>query len=403
VARAWSASERVGAVPLRPFLENYTPSQRSQQLTQGGPRVFGDDYMAHCSSIHGQAAFLDEPRSHAHIAIFQTFERFHWLSLPNRLPAEKLEALDRDPAVHEMEEHVAQLKAQDGAPKDVRHARDRLGSYRRSSKKAAFKAYREEWLRTRKESAILSRGRGLLQDVPSADLFQALCLIFPERGRLAQIMASSEGMSPGETMKAMEDLVSLCTRDSTVTYRPGQAPVDGRCPVAGCGQTIARYALDRIPLACAANRLSLPKRQRNAHIHRCLRREEVDRCQRMRSQVHYCVHCFRWVDRDHWDEHCQSHLSSISSKRCGSITHNDTLVRAGHCPRCLGDIGLPPSVRYRPWDQDSELLRHWMSTSQRLAGPLNVVTLSVNTKDCTRPKRDTAATYTILTGYPGMC
>lgn len=109
-----------------------------------------------------------------------------------------------------------------------------------------------------------------------------------------------------------------------------------------------------------ADNSSLPQRSRNSHIHRCLRIEQANQNQRIRSQIHYCYHCFSWVDREDWSDHCQFHLFSIRSKRCDSIIHKHTLIRPGYCPFCLGDDGLSAALRYDPWERDRELWDHVM-------------------------------------------
>ena len=50
--------------------ERYTSVQRSQHLTQADPRVFGQSYVANCSSVDGQAAFLREAPDHRHVDYF---------------------------------------------------------------------------------------------------------------------------------------------------------------------------------------------------------------------------------------------------------------------------------------------------------------------------------------------
>lgn len=57
-------------------LERYTAVERSQHLTQADPRVFGQSYVANCSSIDGQGAFLDESADHRHVEYFQSLEKF---------------------------------------------------------------------------------------------------------------------------------------------------------------------------------------------------------------------------------------------------------------------------------------------------------------------------------------
>ena len=62
--------------------DRYTEVKRSQHLTQGEPRVFGQSYVANTSSVDGQAAFLGERSDHTHIDYFQGLEKFREGGLP---------------------------------------------------------------------------------------------------------------------------------------------------------------------------------------------------------------------------------------------------------------------------------------------------------------------------------
>jgi hypothetical protein len=79
---------------------------------------------------------------------------------------------------------------------------------------------------------------------------------------------------------------------------------------------------------------------------------------RLQTSIHYCHHCFNWVVGDEeWEDHCQSHLSAMTSKRCGTITYCHTLVRPAYCPYCLGE-DLPASKRMESWTRDRKLWIH---------------------------------------------
>jgi len=56
-------------------------------LTQADPRVFGQSYVANCSSVDGQAAFREGESDHRHIDYFQSLEKFHEDGLPDKLRA----------------------------------------------------------------------------------------------------------------------------------------------------------------------------------------------------------------------------------------------------------------------------------------------------------------------------
>lgn len=54
-------------------------------------------------------------------------------------------------------------------------------------------------------------------------------------------MISTEVISEKEQRQAIKDLCSLASQDCTVLYRPGEKPVNGVCPVKGCGAEMMKY------------------------------------------------------------------------------------------------------------------------------------------------------------------
>ena len=61
---------------------------------------------------------------------------------------------------------------------------------------------------------------------------------------------------------------------------------------------------------------------------------------------------------EEWDDHCLEHLTSISSKRCASITYCNTLFRPAFCPFYIGDERLRPSSQWQSWTKESKLWNH---------------------------------------------
>jgi len=53
------------------------------------------------------------------------------------------------------------------------------------------------------------------------DPFRSMCLLVPERDRLAEMMASNEPLSKAATWKAIQEIHYLCMQSSTVLYLPG--------------------------------------------------------------------------------------------------------------------------------------------------------------------------------------
>ena len=110
----------------------------------------------------------------------------------------------------------------------------RLASYLKTLKGSALRQYQESWIQQRRDWKIITRGREQARDLDRTDLVQSLCLLFPERARLAQRLASDEPLTVETKWLAMEDLYTLCTRDFPVLYLPGCQPVVGTCPVECC-------------------------------------------------------------------------------------------------------------------------------------------------------------------------
>ena len=218
--------------------EIYTEVQRSQHLTQADPRIFGQSYVANTSSVDGQAAFLGEQVNHSHIDYFQSLEKFREPGLPCELPAHMMEDLKHDCRRRELESEVQELSNKD--PLRSREAKKNLTSYVKTLSRNTLRQYQEDWTQHRRDWKIITRGKEQASDLDRTDLVQSLCLLFPERARLAQRLASNEPLSAETKWLAMEDLQTLCARDSPVLYLPDCQPINERCPVKCCQFELAK-------------------------------------------------------------------------------------------------------------------------------------------------------------------
>jgi hypothetical protein len=59
----------------------------------------------------------------------------------------------------------------------------------------ALRLYQKQWIQDRRVWKILTQRKERAKDVCRNDLFQYLCLLRPERGRLARMMASEGPLS----------------------------------------------------------------------------------------------------------------------------------------------------------------------------------------------------------------
>ncbi|KAI9764757.1 MAG: hypothetical protein M1840_008026 [Geoglossum simile] len=215
--------------------KRYTETERSQHITQSDPRIFGQSYVANCSSVDGQAAFLGEAAQHDHINYFQGLRKFCEKGLPNRLPAKIEASLRQDSNLLELKNKVQQLEADENVdPCEISMAKSKVREYFRSLKAKTLQQYKQDWVRNRRDWKVTTHGKEPAKDVNRTDFTQSLFLVMPECGRLAKMMASDEPLIEGEIQQAMQDLYSLCVRDYTVLYRLGEEPIDGACLVKCC-------------------------------------------------------------------------------------------------------------------------------------------------------------------------
>ena len=183
---------------------------------------------------------MEELSDHRHIDYFQSVDRFLEPGLPSQLPARHQDALSGDTRLCELREDVETLERQQTTGTAVNEAKRRLANYRRTLQYQARRQYQKQWVRERRDWKILAGREDHAREPSHADLVQHLCLLIPERGRLAQRMNQDEPLSPDSMWQAVSDLSALCTRDFTVLYLPGLYPLEGCCPVRKCRRSMDR-------------------------------------------------------------------------------------------------------------------------------------------------------------------
>jgi hypothetical protein len=196
--------------------------------------------VANCSSVTGMRAFLGEEADHREVDYFQGLEQFHEQGLPYQLPAAERDKLQDHPILSELQQNLRILKLEGAPSSAVNEAKTQLFTYRAALERETLRQYQKQWIQDRRVWKILSRGKERAKDVCRNDLFQHLCLLRPERGRLATMMNSEEPLSLADSWQAIRDMQSLITQDFTVLYLPGHEPVEGACPVSQCQLDLER-------------------------------------------------------------------------------------------------------------------------------------------------------------------
>lgn len=183
---------------------------------------------------------MNEPTQHDHIDYFQSFAKFREKGLPSSLPAEREAVIRRDIRLLELEDRVHRLRTEHAPASQINAAQNQTRAYRASLTRKSLQKYKIEWVQKRRDWKIMTPGKERPEDDERTDLLEILSQMMPERGRLARTMISEKIVSDEERRQAIEDLCSLVSQDCTTLYRPGEKPINGVCPVTGCGVEMTR-------------------------------------------------------------------------------------------------------------------------------------------------------------------
>lgn len=197
-------------------------------------------YLLHCSSIDTVSAVLGEEDQSAHIEYFQGFESFYEQGFPGELPAEIEAQILQAPELTEIRGRMEQLKVTKVDQEPL--AAEKL-NYRKTLirlRLAGLKAYQNQWLRERRDQRILSKGKEELPTGENDVCTRAQAVVMPELARITSWMTSDGELSFHEMILLVDDLKTHCERDFDVVYLPNESPIQGRCPVKGCQQEVAR-------------------------------------------------------------------------------------------------------------------------------------------------------------------
>ncbi len=144
------------------------------------------------------------------------------------------DAIYQNPELQQLESELRRLTRGPADKVEISTAKSKVSLRRKQLREDALRLYREEWVRKRKDWTIVSRGKEPPKDPIKTEIVQDLFRVMPERARVAEMMTTMRLLSADGRLKAVEDLLSLCTRDVEVMYRPKEVPINGECPVQSC-------------------------------------------------------------------------------------------------------------------------------------------------------------------------
>ena len=175
-------------------------------------------------------AFLGMKQRTDHIKKLRSASTKRAPGLPQELSAERMAQFVQDPTARTLLRNLRDLR-RGGAPEsDIKAAERKFTIYRHWLKNRCLEQYKAEWLETRYENIIKSRGKMSPDRSAAVSRAQTLFRVMLERARLADMIKSTEPRTREQKLQAVEDMLSLSTRNYEVMYRPGEEPADGACP-----------------------------------------------------------------------------------------------------------------------------------------------------------------------------
>ena len=213
------------------MLGHATPSQRKQALGQSQP-VFDQSYLASLSSLHIQNLFLGVAPRRDFLEQLRSVSRFRMNGFPLHLPTSKRLSTLQHPSLIALRNKLQELRASNSG--GLKEVENEVKATKHRLLYQALKKHQEEWVDTEYEKYVNTRGKADASLEPHQRRFQRLLVFIPERLRLAAVINGYIEYSEEQRISVINDLVALIEKDSEELCRPGEAPVDGCCPVASC-------------------------------------------------------------------------------------------------------------------------------------------------------------------------
>ena len=213
-----------------------TEAQRIHTVGHSKP-TFNQSYIHSLSSIDVQALFLGEEQRKDHLELLSSLSSVLIRGYPYKLPND-----ERDRVLTGNSEYQSLRQSQrdlQGFPDSEclqakkKELKKELDSSRYRLKKQALKEYQKKWLEECDAEFTLN------EDTPRPDLkssrFAQLLLFAPNRLAVTATMRGHFSYSHETRLPLINCLTQMAKEHEVVLHRPGEAPVNGLCPVQACG------------------------------------------------------------------------------------------------------------------------------------------------------------------------
>ena len=310
--------------------------------------TFGKYYQPNNSGTDGQNSYLGGELRSIVSDLFRGMTISRNPELCQSLPAEKQHALESTPEFVSIEKELETLGSNGRADPAVRDRRRVLSAQKRKLTADALRTYQKQ--QSNKFSPMESRSD--LMERPRT-IFSRVRHLMPERDRLASSLFSIAPIRSAEGREVLRDMIALYRQETEVACCPGLEPEKCGCAVADEKRNLDRYLTSLYPrtaLAMADAKVPVPysrtAAERWKHIYGCYKK----RLMMGHGFAEMCFRCSKWIiGKETWNEHCEEHLRRADALpvQCDYFVYGGALASPGYCAFCLGDTGLPATLRMR--------------------------------------------------------
>ena len=236
----------------RAFLTAANEVCTTAQLNQiaghrGRGEIFEHSYQTPLTKVDGQALMNEQDMRTDHLQFRGILARRR-PDLPQSLPEHyKAETVAKEKEYIEVEAKIQSINEKLGQkPKDPALMAQRQNFYKEKHAfhKKALKKLQDEYDIHRYDEEVqrqLLPSSARENPEPQEPHFSILRQFLPERHRLADSLFEAKTLRSASGQEVMEELLALCHRSSSMLFRPGEEPVDGRCPFNDCGKLITEF------------------------------------------------------------------------------------------------------------------------------------------------------------------
>lgn len=221
----------------------YSIAERMKFAGHNNADTFFGSYACELSTVDGMASYWNKKRRTVHLEGFRGLSLHHHPQLLQSLPAKVEANLDNcadfvsiNKEIEILGEKLRGITLEDEA-QPARARREEL--YWRKRQLVSEELSKWQQIQPRKIASNTEDEAPQVANLPS--YFNRIRRLDPPRDRLASLLFLNVPLRSVQGRSALQDMITLCTENPRVAYRPSLRPENGRCPVPQCARIMDRF------------------------------------------------------------------------------------------------------------------------------------------------------------------